>query len=136
MDKFVPVVGGALFHNEKLLVVKRTADKKFKPNDWEIPGGKVEYGEDPISAIKREFFEETGLKIEVEKPYLTWSYFGLIPDRFCIEVDYLVTCNDVSKITLSAREHSEYKWIAKGEKIETSPEMWKSIEKAFDTIKA
>jgi 8-oxo-dGTP diphosphatase len=32
---------------------------------WELPGGRVEYGEPLHCAIKREFMEEYGMKIEI-----------------------------------------------------------------------
>jgi len=33
---------------------------------WEFPGGKIEFGEDPVAAVIRETKEETGLDVEVE----------------------------------------------------------------------
>lgn len=30
---------------------------------WNIPGGAVEHGENPVEAVKREVFEETGLEV-------------------------------------------------------------------------
>jgi 8-oxo-dGTP diphosphatase len=39
-----------------------TADGK-----WEFPGGKIDYGESPEDAIKRECMEEIGCEIEVER---------------------------------------------------------------------
>jgi ADP-ribose pyrophosphatase YjhB (NUDIX family) len=48
---------------------------------WNVPGGKVEFGESIYAAVRREFYEETGLQTEItglfdvsevvlpEKPY-------------------------------------------------------------------
>lgn len=40
---------------------------------WGIPGGGLEYGEQPADAIVREFYEETSLKIEVIRLLLAHS---------------------------------------------------------------
>ena len=116
MHKFVVGVGGALFKNGKLLVLKRNSDKKTRPNDWEIPGGKIEFGEQPVEALKREFMEETGLKIEVGKPFHSWSYVD--SDRFYVEIDYLVTCKAAGEIKLSPTEHCEWKWISQWDEVQ------------------
>jgi 8-oxo-dGTP pyrophosphatase MutT (NUDIX family) len=34
------------------------------PNQWSIPGGGIEDGETPEEAARREFFEETNIKID------------------------------------------------------------------------
>ncbi|MFB6241413.1 MAG: NUDIX domain-containing protein [Candidatus Nanosalina sp.] len=38
--------------------------KEYVKGTWNIPGGGVEHGETPVEAVKREVFEETGLKVE------------------------------------------------------------------------
>lgn len=43
----------------KILCVSR----KDNPNDFGLPGGKIEKGESPFTAAVRELLEETGLKI-------------------------------------------------------------------------
>lgn len=55
---FQPVQG------DKVLAVSR----KDNPNDFGLPGGKVDDGENLVSAVKRELLEETGLTCTVWRP--------------------------------------------------------------------
>ncbi len=130
MKKLILGVGGALFNNGKLLMVKRNADKRMAPNMWEIPGGKVEFSEDPEDALKREFLEETGINVEIVRPYSTWSHVQ-DAETFYIEIDYVVQCKNAESVKLSSEEHSEYKWAAKNEELKTTSEMQDSLKKAW-----
>ncbi|MGB8981956.1 MAG: NUDIX domain-containing protein [Anaerolineales bacterium] len=60
---------------KNIFLVKSTY-QRFHP--WGLPGGSLEYGEHPEEAVVREVWEETGLKICIEKLLLvnTW-----LPDR-------------------------------------------------------
>jgi 8-oxo-dGTP diphosphatase len=64
-----------LDENKNILLVKSTYNR-FHP--WGMPGGSLEYGEQPEEAIIREIWEETHLKISVEKLLLINSW---LPDR-------------------------------------------------------
>ncbi len=54
------VVAALMLHEGKLLVCQRTKYQPL-PLKWEFPGGKVEEGEQPIDALKREIEEELGV---------------------------------------------------------------------------
>ena len=57
---------GCFIMNKKgeLLFQKRSSNKDDNPNKWGKTGGHIEAGEEPISAIQREIFEEIGIKVE------------------------------------------------------------------------
>jgi 8-oxo-dGTP diphosphatase len=60
--KFTVSVVAVVFNEEgKILLL----DHLFRPGaSWALPGGFIETGEQPESAIKREIFEETALEIK------------------------------------------------------------------------
>ena len=54
------VVAGLIIENGKLLVCQRTRHQTM-PLKWEFPGGKIEEGEQPRDALRRELEEELGI---------------------------------------------------------------------------
>ncbi len=62
------VVGAALVDDlarpTRLLAARRTAPPVLA-GGWELPGGKVDPGEEPLTALHRELREELGVTIEV-----------------------------------------------------------------------
>lgn len=47
----------------RLLLQLRDANAPVSPNQWGLPGGHIEPGEDPEAAARREVWEETGLRL-------------------------------------------------------------------------
>lgn len=47
----------------RILMQHRSADAAVSPNQWTMPGGKIEEGESPVDAARREVLEETGLTV-------------------------------------------------------------------------
>jgi ADP-ribose pyrophosphatase YjhB (NUDIX family) len=56
-------VSASIFKGHEVLLVRR--NRQPGKGFYTLPGGRVEYGESLIDAIKREVSEETGLMIEV-----------------------------------------------------------------------
>ena len=57
-----PAVQGLLVRHGRVLIGRR----KIEPRKgyWDLPGGFLEEGEDPLDGLRREFLEETGLEVE------------------------------------------------------------------------
>ena len=63
-NKIIEVVVGIIRNeNKEILIAKRQKDQ-FMPNYWELPGGKIEVGEDSFSALSRELYEEIGITVK------------------------------------------------------------------------
>ena len=67
----IEVVAGIL-HDEhnRILLGKRPAGS-FYPGYWEFPGGKIEPGETPETALRRELQEELGITLTTFTPWIT-----------------------------------------------------------------
>ncbi|MBI2332787.1 MAG: NUDIX domain-containing protein [Chloroflexi bacterium] len=60
--KFNAGVSSLIFDERGRVLLFKHTYRKF---EWGIPGGALEYKEQPIEAVVREFHEETGMQIEV-----------------------------------------------------------------------
>jgi 8-oxo-dGTP diphosphatase len=58
------VVAGLIWRDGKILVCQRTRHQPM-PLKWEFPGGKIEEGEQPRDALRRELDEELGIAAAV-----------------------------------------------------------------------
>jgi 8-oxo-dGTP diphosphatase len=54
------VVAALIFKHDEILVCQRTRHQTM-PLKWEFPGGKIEEGEQPRDALRRELNEELGI---------------------------------------------------------------------------
>jgi 8-oxo-dGTP diphosphatase len=58
------VVAAIIIRDSKILICQRTKDQPL-PLKWEFPGGKIEIGEEPVAALRRELDEELGIAAEI-----------------------------------------------------------------------
>ena len=73
---------------------------------WEFPGGKVEAGESPENALKREIFEELETRIQIERLVTTVEYDY---PKFHLKM-HCYLCN-IESGNLTLKEHEAAKWL-------------------------
>lgn len=115
-DELFYVGQKAVIHKNGLVLILH--DPIPKPGHIDLPGGKIQEGErDFIKALQREVFEETNLRIKVNRPFYTnfWEFPKDSPHRNKGKKIYLVyyDCEYVSGKVKISTEHDWYKWVNK-----------------------
>ena len=102
MGETVSVVKSVVIRDGKVLVLTKPDGKP------DLPGGRVEEGENSEQGLHREIQEETGIKVRILRPISEWSYekgTELTVAGITFLCEYLY-----GNVELSL-EHSEYRWM-------------------------
>lgn len=93
-----------------------------------MPGGDLDYGEDPWNAIKREIKEESGLTVEGLKLLDVEAHVVANEDRYWITLAYV--CKAASDKVILSYEHDDFKWVTPSEflELESAPKLIRFVK--------
>ena len=118
-------------YNNILLLKRSTQNSSFK-GCWQLPEGKLEFGEQAKDALAREIKEEIGLKLK--KSHLSGVYSCPVKvnkkDYFLVRVVYEAKCS--GKIKLD-KEHSLAEWFTITDVLSLKPKI-KGLDQVLKNI--
>lgn len=106
------IIVHTIIYNDKreVLIIKRASHRNVYPNLWDIPGGTLEDGEDPVVGARREILEETGLQIDNPNIFAYTSNIDREKNKQFIRLIFIGEYLG-GNIKVSKKEHQDYKWI-------------------------
>lgn len=119
----------AIIHRGDYLLLVRRQEGTPGAGQWDLPGGCIEKGEDKKSALKREVFEEVGLKIDNIKYQ---EKFDLVIPEEGVDSTMNIYMTDAEDIDVQIKpatwegadgkaEHNQYQWIEFKDELERAP---------------
>lgn len=105
-------VAAAIIHRDGKVLAARRSDGELA-GYWELPGGKVEEGESPVEALRREVQEELGCALGTAWLYDTVEHD--YPD-FHLQMDcFICTLPESAEPTTLEPVHDELRWLSREE---------------------
>jgi len=98
-----------ILRKSKLLLLKRKDNNPHYAGKWDIPGGRIHPGEDPIQGLIRECAEEIGLRIQLIAP-IGVNHFARDDGQAITMIIFLCEMKGSDKVVLSD-EHVEAVWV-------------------------
>jgi 8-oxo-dGTP pyrophosphatase MutT (NUDIX family) len=80
--------------------------------EWELPGGRLDDEETPERALRREFLEETGLRVTVGPLVDAWVFQVTSREKVLV-LEYACRKNGNGDVRIS-REHNDSAWLPVG----------------------
>ncbi len=128
MPTFGVAVKAIIRKEAKYLIIKKSKSEDVAPDTFDLPGGRVQFGEGLEEALHREVREETGLEIDVKKPINAWTFTD--GDFQLVGITYLCDLKG-GELALSG-EHVSSAWLSLEELKASNLPPWliKEFEKA------
>jgi 8-oxo-dGTP diphosphatase len=116
---------------QRVLLVRQAAGLKL----WTLPGGKVKRGESLVKALRRELYEETGLRVQIgsllgvldrrDKDAIT-LLFAAIPNKRSLKIKQkkeIKKADFQTSLPRKASPTAKYFWLARRGPVRKTPKI-------------
>lgn len=104
-----PTAGCVIVRDGKALVTKRGVEPE--KGRFDVPGGFLSAGEDPIEGLKRELREELGIEVEAS----VGDCVSMVPHTYGDEGDYVLALGFLARLVsgepVAADDVADFRWV-------------------------
>lgn len=119
-NKWQVCVCGAIKYNNEYLMIKRSLNDEDCAGFWEMPSGKLDYGETAAQGLRREVFEEVGIDIDLfdQKIVGISEYSSEKPEgtKYSIQLNYVIEVPTKKLPIKLSNEHTDFVWATRDSK--------------------
>jgi len=116
------IVAAVIVQTDRILLGRRSPDREFDPNVWDVFGGHIEPGEERDHTLVRELQEELGITprqwMELEMITESVPRIGESPAYDLVVYFYCLTSWSGTPVNLQPHEHTTIQWFSYAEAIE------------------
>jgi mutator protein MutT len=103
------VVALGILSSGSCVLLEQRPDDGPLPGLWQFPGGKVEFGEHPWDALRREIREELGFRIVGSSLFGLYSYVYEIAGR---RIHYVLVVYRLRVLRAKVKETRGLRWVS------------------------
>ncbi len=114
VGRFMVAAGAVIELNDtgKILLVQRSPTLDWHPSEWEITYGRIDQFEDVPTGLRREVFEELGIReITIHEVLRVWHIFRGSPKAENELIGITYHCRTSQEDVKVSAEHSQYRWV-------------------------
>jgi 8-oxo-dGTP diphosphatase len=113
VDKMFVATKAFIICDDKVLLLRKSSNYKDSAHTgkFDVPGGRVELGQKFDESLLREIKEETGLDVEIGKPFFVNESYPTVRGENWQIIRVFFECNSKSKDVILSEDHSAFEWI-------------------------